>query len=142
LPFNKLDSVGRLTPSAAAAAVTVNPAGSTISVRIKSPGWGGLFMGIACFSFVLVVIFQIHFADFALGSIDAKGQPQIAGWRTLSFSYLNQTTKLGGGWHTLSFSESYTSHKAGYPIHPRSLRMGGNREPQPTAFFFKNFAEN
>jgi len=35
-------------------------------------------MGMAFFSFFLVVIFQIHFADFALGSIDAKGQPQIA----------------------------------------------------------------
>jgi hypothetical protein len=47
LPFSKLDNVGRETPSAVAAAVTVNPAGSTISVRIKFPGWGGFFMGIA-----------------------------------------------------------------------------------------------
>ncbi len=28
-----------------AAAVTVRPAGSMISVRMKSPGWGGFFMG-------------------------------------------------------------------------------------------------
>jgi hypothetical protein len=27
------------------AAVTVKPAGSTISLRIKSPGWGGFFIG-------------------------------------------------------------------------------------------------
>jgi hypothetical protein len=47
LPFNKLDNAGRETPSAAAAAVTVKPAAATISVRIKSPGWGGFFMGMA-----------------------------------------------------------------------------------------------
>jgi hypothetical protein len=41
--------VGRETPNASAAAVTVNPAGSTISVRIKSPGWGGFFIAIAFF---------------------------------------------------------------------------------------------
>jgi hypothetical protein len=33
--------------SAAAAAVTERPAGLTISVRIKSPGWGGFFIGMA-----------------------------------------------------------------------------------------------
>ena len=31
--------------SAAAAAVTDRPAGSIISVRMKSPGWGGFLMG-------------------------------------------------------------------------------------------------
>jgi len=46
-PFSKLDKVGRETPSAAAAAVTDKPAGSIISVRIKSPGWGGFFIGMA-----------------------------------------------------------------------------------------------
>jgi hypothetical protein len=56
LPFSKLDSAGRETPSAAAAAVTDNPAGSTISVRMKSPGWGGFFMGMGVSPLFLVVI--------------------------------------------------------------------------------------
>src|ERR1700691_1554228 len=45
LPFSRLDSAGRETFSAAAAAVTDSPAGWMISVRMKSPGWGGFFMG-------------------------------------------------------------------------------------------------
>ena len=44
LPLSKLESAGRETRSAAAA-VTDRPAGSTISVRMKSPGWGGFFNG-------------------------------------------------------------------------------------------------
>src|SRR5215831_19103555 len=47
LPFSKLDNAGRETRSAAAAAVTERPAGWIISVRIKSPGCGGFFMGMA-----------------------------------------------------------------------------------------------
>jgi hypothetical protein len=47
LPFSRLDKAGRDTFSAAAAAVTDNPAGRIISVRMKSPGWGGFFMGIS-----------------------------------------------------------------------------------------------
>jgi hypothetical protein len=43
--LSKLDKAGRETRSAAAAAVTDKPAGWMISVRMKSPGWGGLFMG-------------------------------------------------------------------------------------------------
>jgi hypothetical protein len=43
--LSKLDNVGRETRKAFAAAVTVSPAGSMISVRIKSPGWGGFFIG-------------------------------------------------------------------------------------------------
>ena len=45
LPFSRLERVGRDTRSATAAAVTLRPAGSMISVRMKSPGWGGFFMG-------------------------------------------------------------------------------------------------
>lgn len=37
--LSRLDNVGRETPIAMAAAVTVKPAGSIISVRMKSPGW-------------------------------------------------------------------------------------------------------
>jgi hypothetical protein len=45
LPLSKLDNVGRETRNAIAAAVTVKSAASIISVRMKSPGWGGFFMG-------------------------------------------------------------------------------------------------
>src|ERR1019366_6393318 len=72
LPFSKLDSVGRETRSAAAAAVTERPAGAIISVRMKSPGWGGFFMGMAIASSVLVIIFQVHVVDGALRAVDAK----------------------------------------------------------------------
>src|SRR6266404_6024708 len=47
LPLRRLDRAGRETRSAAAAAVTDKPAGWMISVRMKSPGWGGFFMGMA-----------------------------------------------------------------------------------------------
>ena len=46
LPLSRLESAGRETLSAAAA-VTDRPAGSMISVRIKSPGWGGFFIVVA-----------------------------------------------------------------------------------------------
>jgi len=45
LPFSKLERAGRDTRNALAASVTVNPAGSTISVRMKSPGCGGFLHG-------------------------------------------------------------------------------------------------
>jgi hypothetical protein len=38
LPFSKVDSAGLDTPNADAAADTVNPAASTISVLRKAPG--------------------------------------------------------------------------------------------------------
>jgi hypothetical protein len=56
LPFSKLDNAGRETRNAVAAAVTVNPAASMISVRMKSPGWGGLFIGMMPSPLGLVVI--------------------------------------------------------------------------------------
>src|SRR5467141_936234 len=55
LPLSRLDKAGRETRSAAAAAVTDKPAGWMISVRMKSPGWGGFFMGIVLSSFQVVV---------------------------------------------------------------------------------------
>src|SRR5271166_2871334 len=78
LPFNRLESAGRETLSAAAAAVTDRPAGWIISVRMKSPGWGGLFMGITLAPYFLVIIFQIQFADFMFCGIDAERQTLIA----------------------------------------------------------------
>ena len=56
LPFSKLDSVGRETPSAAAAAVTDSPCASTISVLMKSPGWGGLTIAIFSSRFLVVIL--------------------------------------------------------------------------------------
>src|SRR5438132_10102867 len=47
LPLSKLDRAGRKTWSALAVAATDRHAGSIISVRIKSPGWGRIFMGTA-----------------------------------------------------------------------------------------------
>src|ERR1700676_2958671 len=77
-PFNKLESAGRDTPSAIAAAVTDNPAGSTISVRMKPPGCGGFFRGISV-SIHLMVVFKIQFTDILLGFINSKGQAPISG---------------------------------------------------------------
>ncbi len=51
LSLSRLDNAGRDTLSAAAAAVTDKPAGSIISVRIKLPGCGGFFMGMAAYPF-------------------------------------------------------------------------------------------
>src|SRR5208283_4808734 len=83
LPFSKLERAGRETRSAAAAAVTERPAGSMISVRMKSPGWGGFFKGMVAYSACpvksLVIVFQIHVADFALRSVDAECQTPVAG---------------------------------------------------------------
>ena len=46
-PLSRLDRAGRETRNAAAAAVTDRPAGLIISVRMKSQGWGGFFIGMA-----------------------------------------------------------------------------------------------
>src|ERR1035441_7468662 len=79
LPFRRLDKAGRETCSAGAASVTDRPAGSMISVRMKSPGCGGFFMGMVGCSCVSVVIFQIYVADFALGGVNAKRQTAVTG---------------------------------------------------------------
>src|SRR5258708_2904616 len=71
-PFNKLESAGRDTPSAIAAAVTDNPVGSTISVRMKSPGCGGFFRGISV-SIHLMVVFKIQFVDILGKSVIGIG---------------------------------------------------------------------
>jgi hypothetical protein len=56
LPFSKLDNAGRETPNATAAAVTDRPTGAMISVRMKSPGWGGFIIGMVSSPSVSVVI--------------------------------------------------------------------------------------
>src|ERR1019366_2448212 len=79
LPLSRLESAGRETRSAAAAAVTDRPAGTIISVRMKCPGWGGFFMGMAVAPSILVVVFQTYVADFVLCGVDAKRQTAVAG---------------------------------------------------------------
>ena len=77
--LSKLDKVGRDTCNAAAAAVTDKPAGPIISVRMKSPGWGGFFMGIALTPSILMVIFQVHIANFAVVCVYPKRQAPVSG---------------------------------------------------------------
>src|SRR5208282_6011559 len=77
LPFSRLDRAGRETRSAIAAAVTDRPAGWMISVRMKSPGWHGFFIGIAFLLIVLVVVLQVHVVDFAPSDIDAERQTAV-----------------------------------------------------------------
>src|ERR1700687_3623539 len=79
LPLSRLDRAGRETLSAAAAAVTDRPAGWIISVRMKSPGWGGFFIGMAFAPSVSVVVLKIDVVDFALHGVDAECQTAIAG---------------------------------------------------------------
>jgi hypothetical protein len=57
LLLSKLDSVGRETPSATAAAVMVSPVASIISVRMNSPGWGGFFIGMMSSPLDSVIVF-------------------------------------------------------------------------------------
>src|SRR5215469_3292174 len=78
LELSRLDRAGRETRSTAAAAVTERPAGSMISVPIKSPGWGGFFIGIVSAPFVLVVIFQVQVAFPALpGRYGTSDAPKL-----------------------------------------------------------------
>src|SRR5437899_7746522 len=50
-----------------------------ISVRMKSPGWGGFFIGMAFAPSLLVIVFQIQIADLALNGVDAERQTAVAG---------------------------------------------------------------
>src|ERR1700733_8630537 len=87
LPFNRLDRAGRETRSAAAAAVTESPAGSITSVRIKSPGCGGFFMGIILAPSFLMIVFEIHVEDFPLRRIHAKRQTAVAGYAEAPYAF-------------------------------------------------------
>src|SRR6202035_376672 len=59
LPCRRSESVARRTFKISAAFDTLSPRASMISVLIRSPGWGGFFMGIAG---LLMVIDQVNFA--------------------------------------------------------------------------------
>jgi hypothetical protein len=50
-----------------------------ISVRTKSPGWGGFFIGMFSFSlFALVIVFQIYVANLIFNGINPEGKSPIA----------------------------------------------------------------
>src|SRR5258708_11111521 len=78
LPFKRLDKAGREIRKAAAAAVTERPAGSMISVRMKSPGCGGFFMAIGIAPSTLMIVFQIQVADFEIRGVNAERQTPVA----------------------------------------------------------------
>src|SRR5216683_3184910 len=77
-PFKRLDKAGRETRKAAAAAVTERPAGSMISVRMKSPGCGGFFMAMGTAPSMLMIVFQIQVANFEIRGVNAERQTPVA----------------------------------------------------------------
>src|ERR1700704_4465000 len=72
--FSKFDNVGRATPRAFAASVTVRPSGSSTSSRMISPGWQGFFMLMARSS---VIVHQVEVVCIAVD--EAEDQAPIGG---------------------------------------------------------------
>src|SRR5271157_6123612 len=75
LPCNKSESVARRTFKSSAAFDTLRPRASTISVLIRSPGWGGFFMGIAG---LLMVVDQVNIAGSVRLFVVAEDQPPVS----------------------------------------------------------------
>src|SRR5258708_37870728 len=98
LPFKRLDKAGREICKAAAAAVTESPAGSMISVRMKSPGCGGFFMAMGIAPSMLMIVFQIQIVDFTIRSVNAERQTPVAGYGQApgTFSVAGQGVRLPG----------------------------------------------
>src|SRR5260370_9176010 len=80
LPFKRLDKAGREICKAAAAAVTERPAGSMISVRMKSPGCGGVFMALKVAPSRLMIDFQIQIPNFEIPGVNAERPNPIWGF--------------------------------------------------------------
>src|SRR5205807_2153433 len=76
LPCRRSESVARRTFKISAAFVTLRPRASTISVLIRSPGWGGFFMGIAS---LLMVVDQVDIAGGLRMFVVAENQPPVSG---------------------------------------------------------------
>src|ERR1700678_2509651 len=76
LPCRRSESVARRTFKIAAALDTLRPRASTISVLIRSPGWGGFFMAIMK---LLMVIDHINIARGVRAFVVAKNQPPVPG---------------------------------------------------------------
>src|SRR6202521_3869213 len=76
LPCRRSESVARRTFKISAAFDTLRPRASTISVLIRSPGWGGFFMGIAR---LLMVVDQVNIASGVRLFVVAENQPPVSG---------------------------------------------------------------
>src|ERR1700689_496052 len=76
LPRRRSESVARRTFKISAAFDTLRPRASTISVLIRSPGWGGFFMGIAS---LLIVVDQVNIAGSVRLFVVAENQPPVSG---------------------------------------------------------------
>src|SRR5437870_8135807 len=74
LPCRRSESVARRTFKISAALDTLRPRASTTSVLIRSPGWGGFFMGIAG---LLVVIDQVKITGGVRLLVVAENQPPV-----------------------------------------------------------------
>src|ERR1022692_1143453 len=75
LPCRRSESVARRTFKISAAFDTLRPRASTISVLIRSPGWGGFFMGIAG---LLMVVDQIDIAGSVRLFVVPENQPPVS----------------------------------------------------------------
>src|ERR1022692_3071505 len=70
------ESVARRTFRISAAFDTLRPRASMISVLIRSPGWGGFFVGIAG---LLMVVDQVNIAGGVRLFVVAEKQPPVSG---------------------------------------------------------------
>src|ERR1035437_6030618 len=75
LPRRTSESVARRTFKTSAAFDTLRPRASMISVLIRSPGWGGFFMGITG---LLMVVDQVNIADSVRLFVVAEDQPPVS----------------------------------------------------------------
>src|ERR1039458_1619170 len=76
LPRRTSESVARRTFKTSAAFDTLRPRASMISVLIRSPGWGGFFMGMAI---LLMVVDQVKFAGSIRLFAVAENQTPVSG---------------------------------------------------------------
>src|SRR5271170_4318812 len=76
LPCRRSESVARRTFKISAAFDTLRPRASMISVLIRSPGWGGFFMGIAK---LLMVVDQLNVAGGIRLLVVTENQPPVPG---------------------------------------------------------------
>src|SRR5580658_10892981 len=76
LPCRRSESVARRTFKMSAAFDTLRPRASMTSVLIRSPGWGGFFMGMAG---LLMVVDQINIAGRVRLCLVPENQPPVSG---------------------------------------------------------------
>src|SRR3989454_11083489 len=76
LPCRRSERVARRTFNISAAFDTLRPRASMTSVLIRSPGWGGFFMGIAG---LLMVVDQVNIAGGVRPFVIPENQPPVSG---------------------------------------------------------------